>query len=195
MGIYNAEISAGSLMVAESRKIAKLMLLDLDEAGWERAIVADNVLQKSPATARRQTRLLRNRLGKLDADGWSMVASDGVEACSQVLLAAAIRHSRLLGDFLRDVYWEDVRRLERQLSRQQWDAFLSECGHRDDSVEGWSESTREKLYQVVARILAEAKYVDSTRKLGLTPPMLHPKARAYIKQLGDDTLARMENSR
>ena len=115
------------------------------------------------------------------------------ELCSQILLAAAIRHSRLLGDFLRDVYSADLRTLEHTLSDRQWEAFLAECEHRDDAVSQWAESTCEKLFQVIVRVLAEAKYLDSTRRMGLTPPMLHPKTRAYLKHLGDvETLSRME---
>jgi hypothetical protein len=183
-------------MVAESRRIAKLMLSDPTEEDWERAIKEDNILQKTPATARRQARLLRNRLGNLDKAGLALVSEGVAEVCVQTLLAAAIRHSRLLGDFIRDVYIEDARKLERTLSHMQWGAFLAECEHRDDAVAGWSESTREKLFQVIVRILAEAKYLDSTRKLRLTPPMLHPKARAWLKQLGDaETLTLMEISR
>ena len=193
MGLYNAEISAGSLMVAESRRVAKLMLTNPTEADWDRAIKDENILQKTLATARRQARLLRNRLGTLDRAGLEHVSDGGAEICIQILLAASIRHSRLLGDFLRDVYISDVQKLERHLSHMQWDAFLSECEHRDQAVAGWSESTREKLFQVIVRILAEANYLDSTRKLGLTPPMLHPKTRVWLKQLSDaETLALME---
>ena len=183
-------------MIAESRRIANLMLTSPSEADWDRAIKVENILQKTPATARRQARLLRNRLGMLDNAGLALVSEGVAEVCIQALLAASIRHSRLLGDFLRDVYIEDARKLERTLSHKQWDAFLSECEHRDDAVAGWSESTREKLFQVIVRILAESKYLDSTRKLGLTPPMLHPKTRAWLKQLGDaETLALMEINR
>jgi hypothetical protein len=183
-------------MAAESRRIARLLLTNPSEADWERSIKDENILQKTPSTARRQARLLRNRLGTLDRAGLELVSEGVGEVCLQALLAAAIRHSRLLGDFLRDVYIEDARKLERHLSHTQWDAFLCECEHRDEAVAGWAPSTREKLFQVIARILAEAKYLDSTRKLGLTPPMLHPKTRAWLKQLGDaQTLALMETHR
>ena len=72
-------------------------------------------------------------------------------------------------------------------------AFLVECEHRDPAVGTWAATTRKKLFQVIVRILAEAKYLDSARHRGLTPPMLPPKARAYLNRLGDAaTLARME---
>lgn len=180
-------------MLPESRRIAVLLLTRPTPDQWNTALEDENLLQKKPATARRQARLIRNRLEMLDDEGLHLVAKGEGELCSQILLAAAIRHSRLLGDFLRHVYSADLRRLENTLSRRQWEAFLTECEHRDDAVSRWAESTRKKLFQVVVRVLAEARYLDSTRRMKLTPPMLHPKTRAYLKHLGDaETLARME---
>lgn len=193
MGLYNAEISAGSLMLPESRRIARLLLTHPTPEQWDEALKGENLLQKKPATARRQARLIRNRLTTLDDDGLQIVADADGELSTQVLLASAARHSLLLSDFLRDVYCADLRRLERTLSHRQWEAFLVECEHRDPAVGAWAATTRAKLFQVIVRILAEAKYLDSARHMGLTPPMLHPKARAYLNRLGDSaTLARME---
>ena len=193
MGLYNAEISAGSLLLPESRRIARLLLTHPTPDQWDDALKSENLLQKKPATARRQARLIRNRLATLDDEGLRIVAEGDGELGTQVLLAAAARHSLLLSDFLRDVYGADLRRLERTLSHRQWEAFLTECEHRDPAVGAWADTTRAKLFQVIVRILAEAKFLDSARRMGLTPPMLHPKARAYLNRLGDtSTLARME---
>ena len=196
MAIYNAEISAGSLMLPETRRIAKLLLENPTEERWIYALKVENILQKNPATARRQARLIRNRLITLDTEGWQLIAGGDNELASQLLLAASIKHSRLLADFLRDVYAQDLRRLEHSLNLNQWDGFLADCIRRDDQVEGWAASTKEKLFQVIVRILAEAKYLDTTRKMNLTPPILHPGAVSYLKLRGDaETLALMEFSR
>ncbi|RKR45952.1 DUF1819 family protein [Paraburkholderia sp. BL17N1] len=193
MGLYNAEISAGSLMIPESRRIAALLLLQPSAEQWEAALNDENLLQKKPATAKRQARLIRNRLDTLDEEGLRLVAHGDAELCRQVLLAAAARHSRLLSDFMRDVYAADLRRLEKTLSDRQWNGFLAECAHRDESVAHWAASTREKLFQVIVRILYEAKYLDSTRHKALTPPLVHPQAEAFLRRLGDpETLARLE---
>lgn len=193
MDLYNAEISAGSLLLPESRRIAKLLLERPTLEQWDEALKDENLLQKKPATARRQARLIRNRLDTLNEEGLRMVVEGDAELCGQILLACAIRHSQLLGDFLRDVYQADLKRLENTLSHRQWEGFLTECEHRDPSVGEWAESTRKKLFQVIVRILAEAKYLDTARRMGLTPPMLHPKVRAYLKKMGDaSTHARMD---
>jgi len=197
MPTYNAEISAGSLMLPESRKLARVLLQRPSEEAWAEALKQDNVLQKkTPATARRQARLIRNRLETLDQEGWQLIAEGDKEIATQLLLAASIRHSRLLGDFLHDVYAQHLRRLEHSLSPRSWEAFITECAHRDPAVAGWADSTKRKLFQVIVRVLAESGYLDSTRKMSLTPPMLHPSVVIYLKRLGDmQTLASMEQAR
>ncbi len=193
MSRYNAEISAGSLLVAESRKLAGLLLGAPTPDEWDAAIKQDNILQRSPSTARRMARLICNRLETLDAEGLQLVATGDAELCVQVLMAAAIRHSRLLGDFMRDVYAQDLRQLEHHLSHRQWDAFLADCEQQDATVATWAVTTRLKLFQVIVRILAEARYLDSSKTMGLTPPLLHPRVRSYLFQLGDlETLQRMD---
>ncbi len=195
--MYNAEISAGSLMLTESRRIARLLAEGLTEEEWRHVLKTDNILQKkTPATARRQARLIRNRLATLDPEAWKMIAEGEREVAIQLLLAAAIKHSRLLADFLRDVYGQRLRRLEKTLSIHSWQDFLIECAHRDKQTEGWSDSTKAKLFQVILRILAEAKYLDSTRRMGLTPPIIHPDVSAYLKRHGEtQVLACMERRR
>ncbi|PQA81936.1 DUF1819 domain-containing protein [Limnohabitans sp. TS-CS-82] len=193
MTLYNAEISAGSLLIPESRRIADLMLSQPSSEAWDAAIVRDNILQKKPTTAKRQSNLIRKRLQNLDAQGLQLIVQSDVELCGQLLMAAALRHSQLMADFMRDVYAVDLRQLERKLSHRQWDTFLTECAHRDDGVNTWATSTRLKLFQVIVRILVEAKFLDSTKNMQLTPPMLHPRLHTYLSQLGArDTLVRME---
>ncbi|WP_345791786.1 DUF1819 family protein [Thauera sp. JM12B12] len=192
--IYNAEISAGSLMLPESRRVARFMLTQPDRATWFDTLRTENILQKkSPATARRQARLIRNRLETLDEHAWQLVAEGEQELALQILLAASVKHSRLLGDFMRDVVAGHVRRFEEHLVPSDWDAFLADCIQRDPGVASWSDTTKAKLLQVILRILAEARYLESTRSLRLTPPLLHPEAQRYLKSRSEGAvLAAME---
>ena len=189
MGIYNAELSAGSLMPLESRRIAALLLTHPTLEQWETALKSDNILQKKTmATARRQARLIRNRLGTIDDAGLELIANGNQEIAMQMLLVAAIKHSQLLGDFLRTVYWERLRGLESNLAAKDWETFLIECNHRDEAVSSWSDSTKAKLFQVLVRVLAEAKYLESTRSMKLTPQSVHPDVVRYLKARDDSRL-------
>ena len=88
MHTYNAEISAGSLLPLESKRVAALLLTTPDEAAWRHSIDVDNILQKkTPASARRQASLIRKRLTTLDAKAWEMLVLREYEVVTQLLLA------------------------------------------------------------------------------------------------------------
>ncbi|SBT05706.1 conserved hypothetical protein [Candidatus Accumulibacter aalborgensis] len=198
MGVYNAEISAGSLMLPESRRIAALLLTSPSREQWFDALKLDNLLQKkAPATARRQAQLIRKRLETLEEEGLKLIACGSHEVATQLLFAAAIKHSRIFADFLHDVYAGKLRRLEQNLSpAKDWEAFLAECVQRDPDVANLSASTKAKVLQVILRVLAEGRYVDSTKTLRLTPPHLHPDAVCYLKRHGaTSVLAIMDMAR
>lgn len=189
--IYNAEISAGSLMLRESRIIARLLLDGADEQAWHEAIIVKNVLQKkTPSTAKRQTSLLRKRLELMYPDIWRLVIAGNKESVTQALLAAAIKHSRLLGDFMDTVVRQHLKTFNNQLSVRDWENFISECEHRDAFVSSWSESTRKKIGQVVFRILAEAKYIDSTRSLKLMPVSVAPEVHHILNSAKESYVLR-----
>jgi len=183
--LYNAQISAGSLLLKESREIAKLLIEQADKAAWHRALVIDNVLQKkSPASARRMARLIRNRLEHMGKDHWLLVLDSDRELALQSLFVAAIKHSQMLEDFLREVVKEHYRSFKKQLFLSDWRNFLADCESRDDVVAGWSESTKKKLGQVIIRILAEVGYLESSRNMQLSPIQIRSKVHDYLQTHG-----------
>lgn len=183
---YNAEIVAGSLMLPESRKIAELLLRGIDDGAWRRALVVDNVLQKkSPATVKRQSALIRKRLELMTPDLWRLVVGGTSEVATQSVFAAAIKHSHLLGDFLQGVVKAHYKVFDNQLSRKDWQTFLEEREQIEPEVASWAESTRDKLGEVIFRVLAEARYLDSTRSLRITPVVLTDEVRRYLVSNGE----------
>lgn len=184
---YNGEIVAGSLLVKESRHVAALLLSGADEKTFHQAIVVDNVLQKrSPASAKRMLKLIRKRLEGMSSELWLMVRDGNQELATQALLCAAIKHSHLLGDFLNSTIRSHKRTFKKQLTLHDWSSFFEECQHLDPEVGDWVESTLKKIRQVVFRILAEAKVIDSTKLMTLLPFSLHPDINKYLSSRGED---------
>jgi len=71
---YSAQITAGGLKLRESRIVADLLLAGIDDQSWTEKILHKNVLQaRSPETATRLGRLVRQRLETMDADLWKLV--------------------------------------------------------------------------------------------------------------------------
>ncbi|NCB40062.1 MAG: DUF1819 family protein [Erysipelotrichia bacterium] len=178
---YNGEIVAGSLLFTESRIIAQLFLEECDDSVWKQKLFSDNILQKrSQATIKRLVSLIKNRLNTLNPDAWKLIATGSFDAANQMLLASAIKHSRLLGDFMLKVVKAHISLFHNQISILDWDKFLEECSHIDSQVSQWSDSTKEKLGQVVFRVLAEAKILENTRSKKILPFFLSPEVKSLL---------------
>src|SRR5947208_3642465 len=129
---YKADITAGALKVPESRVIADLLLREVDAEGWKDAIVKRNVLQaRSPATATRLTKLVRGRLETMGPELWRLVRDGKGSVATHAVLAAAVKHSPLLGDFLEIVVGEQYRLFNPALSHKLWADYLHGCRERD----------------------------------------------------------------
>jgi hypothetical protein len=190
-GTYNGEIVAGSLLINESRKIARLLLNDADSEKWHQAIVIENVLQKrSPVAAKRQARLIKNRLSLMKPDLWEIVGNGSADVAIQALLAASIKHSRLVGDFMDTVIRQHWQTFKEKISAKDWNDFLEICSQVDPKVDEWTDSTRSKLKQIVFRILAESKFIDSTRSLKLLPVSIANDVRQYLIKTSEDYVLR-----
>ena len=179
---YSADITAGSLLIPESRVVAALLLDGVSDADWQGEIVSGNALQKkSPATAIRQARLIKKRLQTMDSGLWTMVRDATSLVATQAVFAAAIKHSRLLGDFLDLVVREQFRIFDLRLHQRLWDEYLEGCSRRDESVHSWTKSTSDKTGQNVYRILREAGYLIDTKSLQLQRVIIAAEVLDYLR--------------
>jgi hypothetical protein len=178
---YNGEIVAGSLLIRESQKIARLLLKNADSEAWHQAIVVENILQKrSPVAAKRQARLIKNRLSLMNPELWEIVDKGSIDSIIQALLAATIKHSHLVGDFMDTVIRQHWQTFTKKISVKDWKDFLETCAQIDPNIEKWTDSTQSKLKQVVFRILAESKYIVNTRSGQLLPVSIVPEVKQYL---------------
>ena len=180
---YKADITAGSLKVAESRIVAGLLLRKVNADGWKKAIIEDNVLQtRSEATAIRIGRLIRKRLELMNPDLWGLVRDGTGTVATHAVLAAAVKHSPLLGDFLDLVVREQYRLFNTALSNKLWDEYLYDCRGRDPDMPIWNESTRKRLRSSVFQILAQAGYIENTRSKRLQTVHIASQVLQYLER-------------
>ena len=188
---YKADITAGSLKVAESRIVAGLLLRKVNADGWEKAIIEDNVLQtRSEATAIRIGRLIRKRLELMRPDLWRLVRDGTGTVATHSVLAAAVKHSPLLGDFLDLVVREQYRLFNTTLSNKLWDEYLDDCRGRDPDMPIWNESTRKRLRSSIFQILAQAGYIENTRSKRLQTVHIASQVLQYLEKHNEHYILR-----
>ena len=188
---YKADITAGALKLPESRLIADLLLRQVDAEGWKDSIVAQNVLQaRNPATARRLTKLIRDRLETMGPEMWKLIRDGKGAVATHAVFTVAVKHSPLLCDFLQLVVGEQYRLFSPALSYNLFADYLQGCRERDPQMAHWSDTTRRRLRSSVFQMLAQAGYIENTRSLKLQPVHIAPQVIRYLQNHNEEYVLR-----
>ena len=188
---YKANITAGALFVPESRKIAGLMLTEVSPDEWKQVIEDQNILQRlSPASSIRIANFIRSRLRLMTPDLWELVKDGDSVTATQACLAAAIKHCRLLGDYLDIVVRGQFNKLEDRLTPRLWEDFVLGCRQRDPEMDEFPSTTAKKMRTNIHRILNEAGYLKGGRKWLLQRVDILPEILRYLKNNDEEYVLR-----
>ena len=182
---YKSDLSAGSLLVSESKVIAALMRQGMGADRITERVVAENLLQKrSVQYTQKLTGAILDRLGRGDEVTLGLVAGDR-QVAAQTLLALNLMRSHLLLDFMALSLADEYRLGHDKLENTVWNRFVEGCISRDPEVQAWSTATLESMRKVVFRMLVEAGYLESTRSRRLQKVFIQPEVSEYLttKQL------------
>jgi len=111
---------------------------------------------------------------------WKLIVEGSADTVVQSLLAAAIKHSRLVGDFMDRIVRDRWHTFKRNLCDKDWQEHMEMCAQIDPVVTQWTATTQNKLKQVALRMLAEAKYVDGTKAMQILPVSVLPEVKSYL---------------
>ena len=163
--------------------MADLLLRGVDAPGWKEATQKENLLQaRNPATAERLGRLIRKRLEPMAPDLWRLVRDGSAIVATHAVLAAAVKHSPLLGDFLDLVVRDQYRIYAKALTDKLWNDYLDDCRGRDPDMPRWNESTRRRLRSSVFQILAQAGYINNTKAKQLQTVHIASQVLRYLEK-------------
>ena len=126
----------------------------------------------------------------MDAELWKMIYEGTGVVAVHAVLAAAIKHSLLLGDFLDLVVREQYHLFNPALSKRLWDDYLSDCRGRDPEMPQWNESTRRRLRSSVFQTLAQAGYIENTEDLKLQTVHIAAQVLRYLTSRNEEYVLR-----
>ncbi len=126
----------------------------------------------------------------MTSDLWKLVKDGNSTVATHACLAAAVKHSALLADFLELVVKEQYRIFADKLTYQMWDDFIADCQSRDAELPAWSESTIMRLRSSVFQILQQAGYIDSTKSLRLQTVHIAHEVVRYLTKHDEDSVLR-----
>jgi hypothetical protein len=179
---YTANMTVSGLLVPESRKISRLLLSGSDKVQWKTKIERDNILQKrNVASAVRVANFIKARLELMTPPLWELIAEGDSQVSAHGVFATAIKHSRLLGDFLDLSVREQFRRMEDRLTYRVWDEFIEGCHQRDPEMGEFPPSTAIKVRNSIFQVLHEAGYLQHRRTLKIQRVSIAPQIIRYLE--------------
>lgn len=174
-GRYRISFTSGSLYHRESVKLAELYLSLYDWEEVRAQALRDNLLQaRTESTAKRTCRETVARLQTLDDRELAFLQEANHQDQAHLLWVAVCRLYQLIADFAVEVIHERFITMNLDLSFEDFDAFYNRKSEWHDELDNASASTRNKLRQVLFRMLREAGLLgkDKTINAVLLSPRL-----------------------
>lgn len=184
---YSAVITREQFLFYEMRTTAKLVAEGLNDEQVADRITSDNLFQyPTEKSVRRMALTCLRRLKALDdPELVAAIASQPSDVSKQICLYAMMKQYRLVWDFMITVVGAKYENRDMSFSRMDFNVFMMRLQEQDDWVASWSDSTVTKVKQVLARILVDNEYLDSTKADHLNPVLIYPILEDAIRSSGD----------
>ncbi len=184
---YSAVITREQFLFYEMRTTAKLAAEGLTDEQVVDRITRENLFQyPTEKSVRRMALTCLHRLNALDdPELVAAIASQPSDVSKQICLYAMMKQYRLVWDFMITVVGAKYENRDMSFSRMDFNVFMMRLQEQDDWVASWSDSTVTKVKQVLARILVDNEYLDSTTADHLNPVLLDPILENAIRSSGD----------
>ena len=184
----SGQITREQFLFYEMRTTAKLMEEGREEKEIIKKIVEENLFQyPTEKSIRQMARTCIARLKSLgDESLVAAIASQPADIAKQICMYAMMKHYRLVWDFMITVIGEKYRSSDMTFGKIDLNSYFLRLQEQDDLVATWSDSTINKLKQVITKILVENEYIDSTKATKLNPVWLQPVLENAIRANGDE---------
>lgn len=184
---YNGAITREQFLFRETRIVARLRLgSEYDDAQITDLVFSDNLFERrSNHDIKSLVRAIFRRLDDLESEDLvDLIAHGSLEDARQTNLYAMMRTYRLVWEFMVGVVGERYRTGDLHLEQWEIRKFLEDLRDREPSVEGWSDSTLNKIRQVLSNCLIQAGILEK-RSTEMVPVNIAPRLEEGIVGNGD----------
>lgn len=185
---YNAAMTREQFLFYEMRTTAKLLNDGLDKDTVVGHIVSENLFQyPTEKSVKKMALACLRRLEALEDETLvAAIATQPSDVAKQICMYAMMRQYRLVWDFMLTVIGNKYRLLDRSFSRMDIEVFFMRLREQDDWVATWSNTTINKVRQVLTKMLVENEYLDSTDADHLNPVLISPILENAIREAGQE---------
>ena len=184
---YNGGLTREQFLFYEIRIAAKLKTQGMDKDAMIEGIKSDNLFQfPTERMINNITRACLRRLDALNNDKLVQeLAEAPVEVAKQINLYAMMRYNRIVWEFMINVIGEKFRMQDFSFSRKDLNLFFVRLQEQNDDVASWSESTINKIKQVLTKSLVETGFLDNNKSETLNSVFICEELERGIRENKD----------
>ena len=186
-GQYNGGLTREQFLFYEIKVVAKLLVegMNIDDAILK--IKNENLFQfPTERMVVNIANVCYRRLQALDSEKMIYVlATSSMDVAKQVNLYAMMKQNRIVWDFMVTVIGEKYRTQDFSFTKKDMSAFMFQLQEQNEDVATWSDSTIQKIKQVLTKSLVECGYLDNTKSEVLNPVYLYPELEEEIVSSND----------
>ena len=150
----------------ESLRLAELFLRLEDWKLVKEIVLAENILQvRKQSTSQKIFREITHRLKTLDTDEVEFLLQSAAADRAYLLWVGICRHYKFISDFAVEVLHERFVTKKKLIQNEDFDLFFSDKAEWHPELERIKPSTRQKLRQVLFRMMREADLISSKNQI------------------------------
>ena len=186
--LYSMSFSTGALFRQYSIMVAELYAELQNWPDVRSKVLRSNLLQaRTHNTANRVCREIISRLKRLTPDQLLILSGGSARDHGHILWTAVCKRYQFIYDFAVEVVHEKFLNMDLFLTQADYDVFFNQKAEWHDEIVRIKESTRNKLRQVVFKMLRESELLS--KKQMIIPTLLNPAVKQCIQNDPDLTLA------
>lgn len=168
----------------EMRIVAQMRVEGLADGEIVEKIYRENVFQyPTEKMLRNIARTCLRRLKALDDDALlKVIALGAIDEAKQVCLYAMMQQNRLVRDFMIKVIGEKYSNRDYHFKKTEVNSFLMNIQEQDLWVASWSDSTMNKIHQVMVKTLVDNDYLDSHKSEVLNTITIQPALENVLRE-------------
>lgn len=185
--MYRSTIKSRPFFYIETKKLAELHLLELNEVEIKEQVIDQNIFQvKTEARKREIASTILRRLKVLDEYLIREVTISDIVTSKLIALYAILKTDRLFYEFMNEIFSEKIVYQDLIITDRDFNTFFELKRQQSETVAHWKDYTFYKLQQVYIRILFEAGLLKNQKQnREILIPMMNPDVLDYIREMDD----------
>lgn len=163
---YSLSYTAASLRIQDTIRVAEA-IQNNDFEGLD-----ERIGNGKTSTGRRIRRELEKRLRSLTDDQLDFLLDAGLDDAKKMAFVAVCKTYQFIYEFVVEVLREKIVQLDAQISQGEYLSFFNRKCELHPELEELTQNSKDKIRQVLFRMLEEAKLIDNVRSKNIQPQFL-----------------------